>query len=105
MSGRAARRVTHPRELPDPRQSEEAAPFSGAIGGDAAPAVANRVMPKQSQRRQVSCHFGQLRTQSTAPASLGQHCDKSGYFKVWVGFSRPLCPLAQVLLILSRAPR
>lgn len=79
-------------------------PSSGAVSADAALAVANGVMLKQSWCWWISRHFGQLRMQSMGPAFLGQHCDKSGYFEVWVGFSRPLCPLAQVLLILSRAP-
>lgn len=96
--------VTCPQVLPRPLQSREDAPCSVAIGADAARAVANGMMPKQSRCQQVSGHFGQLQTQNMGPASLGQHCDKSGYFKVQVGFLKPLCPLAQVLLILSRAP-
>lgn len=96
--------VTCPRDLPRPQQSREGAPCSVAIGADATQAMAKGVMPKQSQCRWVSHHFGQLLKQNTGPTSLGQHCDKSGYFKVQVGFLKPLCPLAQVLLILSRAP-
>lgn len=52
------------------RWSEEDVPSFGAISADAAPAVANRVMPKQSRHQWVS-HLIRLQTQSTDSASFG----------------------------------
>lgn len=49
--------------------SEEDVPSFGAIGADAPPAVANRVILKQSWRQWVS-HLIQLQTQSTESSSL-----------------------------------
>lgn len=75
-------------------------PSFGAIGADAALAVANRVMPEQTQCQWVS-HLIWLQTQSTESASLGSAVINRAILRCGSG-SRGLS--AQVLLILSRAP-